>query len=188
MSLSLPIKASSLVIRRRSHLLQAAKLKNQFRSLDDADIEHLTSVEESVRARERAVKEETTEQLAAFRKHQDELERLALLSTSENAGLAAANVTVEAEDWTAVGRKRKGGKEKEGFRGLKRKKISSSGDKPESADPEKEKELEAAVKSEDLPKKEAKDQVVSSKTGSTGKKAAPSGLGLLAGYSSDSDN
>lgn len=56
------------------------KLKNQFRALDEDEVEFLDSIMESTRAQEAAVKKETAEQLELFRRQREEAEK-ALLET-----------------------------------------------------------------------------------------------------------
>ena len=170
--------------------LQSAKLKNQFRSLDDDEIDFLDSVLESTRAREQAVKRETAEQLAAFRKHQEEVERKALSSMNEDTGLVPESPVVEGEElWSAVGRKRKRGKDKEGFRGLKLKRTSSAHEQTALGESEEHKEEEKPLKTSGRAEKETKPHQTSSKaSGKEGKQAAPAATGLLAGYSSDEDD
>ncbi|KAF2145500.1 uncharacterized protein K452DRAFT_283855 [Aplosporella prunicola CBS 121167] len=101
---------------------ESIRLKNQFRALDEDEVDFLDSVLESTRAKEDAVKKETSEQLDAFRKHQEEVERAARL-TEGNDG----SPPDEEEQWASAGRKRKKGKEP--FKGLKLRKASST-DKP----------------------------------------------------------
>ena len=100
---------------------ESIRLKNQFRNLDEDEIEFLDSVLESTRAKEEAVKKETGEQLDVFRKAQEEADRQALLKEEEggdgnNGGSPTGG---EETSWAVGGRKRKRGKEKEGFKGLK---------------------------------------------------------------------
>ncbi|EXJ71488.1 uncharacterized protein A1O5_05296 [Cladophialophora psammophila CBS 110553] len=47
---------------------ESIRLKNQFRALDDDEVEFLDSVLEASRAKENAIKQETAEQLEVFRK------------------------------------------------------------------------------------------------------------------------
>lgn len=71
---------------------------------------------ESTRAKEEAVKKETTEQLELFRRQREEAGK-AGLGLGEDSTTDALN---EQEQWTASGaRKRKKGPEKAGFKGLK---------------------------------------------------------------------
>ncbi|KEF55926.1 uncharacterized protein A1O9_07506 [Exophiala aquamarina CBS 119918] len=64
---------------------EAARLKNQFRALDDDEVDFLDSVLESTRAKENAVKEETAEQLDAFRKQRALAEQSLLGLDDENS-------------------------------------------------------------------------------------------------------
>ena len=107
---------------------ESIRLKNQFRTLDDDEIEFLDSVLESTRAREEAVKKETTEQLDAFRRQQEEADK-ALFSGEAGADDeigAAGSPVQEDSQWTVNARKRKRAKEKEILKGVKLRKGSSS--------------------------------------------------------------
>jgi hypothetical protein len=85
-------------------------------------VEFLDSVLESSRAQEASILKETSEKLAAFRKHQEELEKAAL---SSSGGLAE-EIT---ETWVASsGKKRKKGREKEFLKGVKLRKSDSADD------------------------------------------------------------
>ena len=106
---------------------ESVRLKNQFRTLDDDEVEFLDSVLESTRAKEAAVKKETAEQLEAFRKQREEAEK-ALLdeashSQANNYGTASA---AEQETWFTSGKKRRRAKDKETLVGAKLRKTSSS--------------------------------------------------------------
>lgn len=103
---------------------QSIRLKNQFRSLDDDEIDFLDKVLESTRAKEAAVKRETSEQLDYFRRQQEEAEKAAQAQNTDA-------VVPEVEEKWATGRKRKKGKEGEGaIKGLKLRKTSSVGSPP----------------------------------------------------------
>lgn len=78
-------------------------MKNQFRSLDEDEVEFLDSVLESTRAKEAEVKKQTREQLEAFRRSQEEAERAASLQDTDPAEAV--------ETWTVGPRKRKKGRE-----------------------------------------------------------------------------
>lgn len=93
-------------------------MKNQFRTLDDDEVEFLDSVLESTRAKEDAVRKETSQQLETFRKQREEAERAAKLNEDGTQDVQ------ETENW-AAGRKRKKGKERE-FPGIKLRKQSST--------------------------------------------------------------
>lgn len=105
---------------------EANKLKNQFRSLDEDEIDFLDSVMESTRREEERVKKDTKESLEAFRRQQD----LADKKLSGDVGSAEA----DEEQWAAGPRKRKRVKEKEGLKGVKLRKSSSSNERPAMAD------------------------------------------------------
>ncbi|KAI9765458.1 MAG: hypothetical protein M1835_007377 [Candelina submexicana] len=113
---------------------ESIRLKNQFRSLDEDEIDFLDSVLESTRAKEAAVKKETTEQLDLFRKQQEEADKALLLSDPNiehaSVGAASGGPITEDEQWIINGRKRKKGKEKEGLKGVKLRKSSSTNERP----------------------------------------------------------
>ncbi|PWY83208.1 NEFA-interacting nuclear protein NIP30 [Aspergillus sclerotioniger CBS 115572] len=84
------------------------KLKNQFRSLDEDEVDFLDSIMESTRAKEAAVKKETAEQLEVFRRHREEVEKVLLEDTAADVTPAA-----EGEDWKIPARKRRREKSKD---------------------------------------------------------------------------
>ncbi|KKK22720.1 hypothetical protein P175DRAFT_0453034 [Aspergillus ochraceoroseus IBT 24754] len=84
------------------------KLKNQFRSLDEDEIEFLDSIMESTRAQEANVKRETAEQLELFRRQREEAEKTLLEDTSADVAEVA-----EGEDWRIPARKKRREKNKE---------------------------------------------------------------------------
>lgn len=104
-------------------------MKNQFRNLDEDEIEFLDSVLESTRAREEAVKKETNEQLDLFRRQQEEADK-ALLDAAGNdstiAPVAAGSPQGEEGQWAVNARKRKRAKEKDVLKGVKLRKSSST--------------------------------------------------------------
>lgn len=87
------------------------RLKNQFRALDEDEVEFLDSLLESTRAKEAALKKETAEQLAAFRRQREEADRALLESSTTgehpNSSGGPSRSMVEEEQWTISGRKRK---------------------------------------------------------------------------------
>ena len=104
-------------------------MKNQFRNLDEDEIEFLDSVLESTRAKEEAVKRETAQQLDIFRQQQEEADK-ALLSqdgdaADTNHSSIASNLPSDESQWALNGRKRKRGKEKEVLKGVKLRKPSA---------------------------------------------------------------
>lgn len=98
---------------------ESTKLTNQFRSLDEDEIKFLDAVQERTRAKELAEKKDTKEHLGEFRKQQEEIERAA----REQEG--AASPPTVTESWAAGPRKRKKGKEKDGFGGVKIRRTST---------------------------------------------------------------
>ncbi|RMZ02764.1 hypothetical protein D0862_05914 [Hortaea werneckii] len=106
---------------------EATRFRNQFRSLDEDEVEFLDSVLESTRTQEAEVKKETKEQLDAFRKLQEDAEKKAVAGQDgEDAGDAP---TADAETSWALGpRKRKKGKERGGVLGGVKLRRAESGD------------------------------------------------------------
>ncbi|KAF2735443.1 hypothetical protein EJ04DRAFT_576092 [Polyplosphaeria fusca] len=102
---------------------EAARLKNQFRGLNDSEAEFLDSVLEATRKQEVAIKAETLEQLDLFRQHQEELERKALIEANTDKP-----VNEGTEQWKISGRKRKKGHGIDGslLKGAKLRKTSTS--------------------------------------------------------------
>ncbi|KAL4809670.1 N-terminal domain of NEFA-interacting nuclear protein NIP30-domain-containing protein [Aspergillus unguis] len=172
------------------------KLKNQFRALDEDEVDFLDSIMESTRAQEATVKRETAEQLELFRRQREEAEKAHLEDTT--ADIAP---TAEGEDWKIGSRKKR--REKGGSLLVPGRKRKSVGEDTGIA-----KDTETNKKTRKLPEdKSGKDEtpsteekLKSSKTDDGPKDAkevpaqpakpaakplAPS-LGL-AGYSSDSE-
>lgn len=85
---------------------EKSRLRNQFRSLDDDEVEFLDSVLESTRAKEAAVKKESAEQLEAFRRRRAQADKALLERTSSEV----LPTDKETEDWSAP-RKRRRAKE-----------------------------------------------------------------------------
>ncbi|KAB8210408.1 N-terminal domain of NEFA-interacting nuclear protein NIP30-domain-containing protein [Aspergillus parasiticus] len=106
------------------------KLKNQFRSLDEDEVEFLDSIMESTRAQEAAVKKETAEQLEAFRRHREEAEKVAL-----EEGTTDVTPAAEGEDWKIPARKRRRDKKDLLFPGKKRKSTAEgAGETPSTGE------------------------------------------------------
>ena len=112
---------------------EKARLKNQFRALDEDEVDFLDSVLESTRAQEAAVKKETADQLEVFRKQREEAEKAMLGPTSSEVTPA------EEEEWTILARKRRRDKGKDLLLpGKKRKASSAEGSaKPDTSKDEK---------------------------------------------------
>ncbi|KAL8950799.1 MAG: hypothetical protein Q9222_003176 [Ikaeria aurantiellina] len=108
---------------------ESIRLKNQFRNLDEDEVEFLDSVLESTRAKEAAVKKETTEQLSLFRQQQEQADREFLngADTGDNKEEGAAPESASKNsEWATNARKRKRTKDKEGLPGLKLRKSSTN--------------------------------------------------------------
>ncbi|KAK4959300.1 hypothetical protein LTR10_004102 [Elasticomyces elasticus] len=170
---------------------EAARLSNQFRALDEDEVDFLESVSSVSRIKEAEVKKETREQLEAFRKQQEEAEKAARLEDGTED-------PATTETWAVGSRKRKKGREKESIGGLKIRRVSTA----EEKDGPKEKDGPArpvAASSNTDDRKPAKSLDVSSvkptehsavsatSKGSKTVPPAPSALGLGA-YSSDGDS
>lgn len=109
---------------------ESIRLKNQFRSLDNDEIEFLDSVLESTRTKEAEIRKETTEQLDLFRRQQEEADKALLAEAADgdgSNGVVGAG-SVEEEQWVVNGKKRRRGKEKQVLKGVKLRKTSSAGD------------------------------------------------------------
>jgi hypothetical protein len=98
---------------------EANRLKNQFRALDEDEVEFLDSVLESTRAEEDRVRRETAEGLELFRKQQEEADKKARTGSEGVSVAEEGSPTGEEEQWMAGGRKRKRAKEKEVLKGVK---------------------------------------------------------------------
>ncbi|KAL8995673.1 MAG: hypothetical protein Q9169_004643 [Polycauliona sp. 2 TL-2023] len=119
---------------------ESIRLKNQFRNLDEDEVEFLDSVLESTRAREDAVKKETAEQLNLFRRQQDEADKASLNLTTADTTQSSEPVTgpqaLAAESqWAINARKRKRVKDKEVLPGVKLRKSSSTSERPTHLSP-----------------------------------------------------
>lgn len=166
---------------------ESTKLTNQFRSLDEDEIEFLDSVQERARAKELAEKKHTKEHLEEFRKAQEEAERAA---KELDAAAAAPLTTVGETSWAVGPRKRKKGKEKDGIVGGLKIRRTSTGDKGKETEDEKTKN-ETADSSRATPAIVDKStaEEVADKPAATTSPSPPvtaAGLGLGA-YSSDED-
>lgn len=118
-----------MLVAKQEAFEESIRLKNQFRNLDEDEVEFLDAVLESTRAKEEAVKKETSEQLDIFRRQQEEADK-ALLSEDIIAGDThtsgkAETLSTEAQ-WAINARKRKRAKDKDGLKGVKLRKSSTS--------------------------------------------------------------
>lgn len=108
---------------------ESIRLKNQFRNLDEDEIEFLDSVLESTRAQEAAIKRETDEQLDLFRRQQEEVDKALSINTDDvDDAIVLGNhnsPTSTESQWAINARKRKR-TEREGLKGVKIRKSSTS--------------------------------------------------------------
>ncbi|GKT48228.1 uncharacterized protein ColSpa_08409 [Colletotrichum spaethianum] len=128
---------------------EANKIRNQFRALDDDEIDFLDDVRESKRAEEERVRRETEEGLAAFRRAQNQ--KRPVDDDGDGAAAAGGAGTLQREragdgagaeeEWTVGPRKRR--KRERGF-GVKREK-SGEGAPGEGAKKTEEKGVEKAA-------------------------------------------
>ncbi|CAF9926406.1 MAG: hypothetical protein ALECFALPRED_003435 [Alectoria fallacina] len=112
---------------------ESIKLRNQFRNLDEDEVEFLDSVLESTRKKEEEVKKETSEQLDLFRRQREEKDKELLEGGEEVDGKAGSPTAAESQPpWAVNARKRKRAKENEraGLKGVKLHKSSSTGEAP----------------------------------------------------------
>ncbi|KAL9598569.1 MAG: hypothetical protein Q9219_004400 [cf. Caloplaca sp. 3 TL-2023] len=111
---------------------ESIRLKNQFRTLDEDEIEFLDSVLESTRTKEDAIKKETTEQLETFRRQQEEADRESLGYTAQAnpVGEPGSPVNQPSTDssWAINARKRKRNKDTGLSSTIKFRKSSSTSD------------------------------------------------------------
>jgi hypothetical protein len=89
---------------RADQYVQANRLKNQYRALDDQEAEFLDSILEASKKKEAEIQKDTLEQLDQFRKHKEELERQELVKANTDKP-----VDEDAEQWKLSARKRKKG-------------------------------------------------------------------------------
>lgn len=114
-------------------------MKNQFRNLDEDEVDFLDSVLESTRAKEEAVKKKTAEQLDLFRQQQEDADRARAQDTTDANDEArldnSGSPTLEEPSWVVSNRKRKRAKDKEVVKGVKQLKQRKSSQKMDNAMP-----------------------------------------------------
>jgi hypothetical protein len=169
---------------------QSLRLKNQIQFLNEEDAEYLETLSKNELAQKAASEKQAREQLAAFRKQQEDAERAAI------AGGQAGDTQEEGETWSIGARKRKKGTEHDLIKGVKLRKTLST-DKAEveiaKATIEDSKKSDAGVETGATKKANGVIAKSDSPGGNTViicpiKAASPSvGLGLGA-YSSDEDD
>ncbi|KAK5987333.1 hypothetical protein PT974_11459 [Cladobotryum mycophilum] len=119
------------------------RIKNQFRALDDDEIEFLDEVRAKERQEEERVKKETEQGLKAFRERRKIGGGAAEGDEPSNTPEKHDDADVGDEEWAVGGRKRKRVKEREVVKGVKRKTTEESA--PAASPPKK----EEAVKGKD---------------------------------------
>lgn len=85
---------------------EATKLRNQFRPLDDSEVAFLESVKSKEEAKARAERQETQEQLAAFRREREAAEEEARELEAAQEALRGGKETPSAT-WTATKKRRR---------------------------------------------------------------------------------
>ncbi|KAL8689823.1 MAG: hypothetical protein Q9218_004596 [Villophora microphyllina] len=110
---------------------ESIRLRNQFRNLDEDEVEFLDSVLESTRAKEEAVKKETSEQLRLFRRQQEEADKELVEDSAAGKGgsqeAISPSTTPKTESaWAINARKRKRAKDTDILQGLKLRKASTT--------------------------------------------------------------
>ena len=105
---------------------ESIRLKNQFRNLDEDEVEFLDSVLESTRKKEEEVKKQTSEQLDLFRRQQEEADKAAIEGDGGGTVEEGAKGVDQEETWTVNRGKRKRVEEKKGLAAFKLRKASSS--------------------------------------------------------------
>jgi len=163
---------------------ESIRLKNQFRALDEDEVDFLDSVLESSRAKEDAVKQETAEQLEAFRKQRAEAEKEHLDQGSPSKAESLGAPVVKNE-WSTQKKRRRRDKDNESASDNKLRRLSSSvGHKSVAAEAPKSNNAEKAY-SPEAAKQTPKDQ---NKTTSTTVAPTTNTVGLgLGDYPSDDD-
>lgn len=174
-------------------------MKNQFPTLDEAEVEFLHSAEKEKLDKERKVKAQTAADLALFRQQRDEAEKAEL-----REGVVEA--APDGDDMWKVGpRKRKKGKQRELIGGIKIRNTSTAEEKEKEKEKEKD-EAQPKAPKQDGPEADAAEPEKGDMPAATTKSALASesltappveekksasppakpGLGL-ADYSSDED-
>ncbi|KAI4171147.1 MAG: hypothetical protein LQ348_006989 [Seirophora lacunosa] len=183
---------------------ESIRLKNQFRTLDEDEVEFLDSVLESTRAKEDAVKKETTEQLELFRRQQDEADKANLKEADTETTTAPSPSERQSPDspWAVNARKRKRAKYNDTIPGLKLRKSSSTAKEPASVSSAKSptsparapsEKLRSAQKTEEVERPQGPQTGPSTSVGhpqthpTTGPAKPQVGVLGLAAYSSDED-
>nr|OQO07295.1 hypothetical protein B0A51_16993 [Rachicladosporium sp. CCFEE 5018] len=100
---------------------ESMRLKNQFRSLDEDEVEFLENLTASERAEARRVKEETRAQLEAYKVQREEAEKAAAAAAGDGEGPQVVGV----ESWAVAGSKKRKKGQREGIGGVKVRRTST---------------------------------------------------------------
>lgn len=159
---------------------ESIRLKNQFRALDDDEVDFLDSVHESSRAKEAAQKAETAEQLEVFRRQREAVEQARLAETAGDA--LKSESTSTSESWT-IKKKRRREIHPDNTGGMKLRKLSAS-DLASPKSPEQKPAVDNKITKS--PKNQHPPVQGSVKVAQESSSPSASGLGLDA-YSSEED-
>ncbi|OAP54440.1 hypothetical protein AYL99_11541 [Fonsecaea erecta] len=157
---------------------ESIRLKNQFRALDDDEVEFLDSVLESSRAKEKAVKQETAEQLELFRKQRAAAEQ----ALTEGNETGKPGEPTDKDSWTIKKKKRRREKESESEGDSKLRKLSATA----AADDDEHNAPATPAARTSPAKSPGIDDRVEPPPNTTTRAQPAVGLGLVA-YSSDDD-
>lgn len=169
---------------------EANKIKNQFRALDDDEIDFLDEVKARARREEERLRRETEEGLGAFRKEQLRLEKEASAGGDEEAD--GGEGEGEAQESWGGGRKRKRREERAGvIKGVKRR-TSATGEGARSSqttgETVKQPDGEAAAKDSAKTNEGAEGVAAAKQPPAPAKSAATTAKLGLVDYGSDSDD
>jgi hypothetical protein len=169
---------------------EANRLKNQFRALDQDEVDFLDSVLESTRKEEDRVRRETAEGLELFRKQQEDADKKARIGDEQSP--VEISTATEEEQWAAGARKRKRTKEKEGLKGVKIRRSSSAVEAGSASSPDVKKRDDGVKSTAVSPGEQSKPQTTAASDAPASKSqttATKSKAGLnLVDYGSDEDD
>ncbi|KAI0400657.1 N-terminal domain of NEFA-interacting nuclear protein NIP30-domain-containing protein [Xylaria palmicola] len=133
------------------------RIRNQFRALDDDEIEFLHGVSDGQRAEEERLRRETEEGLAGFRRAQQQAVGGGGggggdvdVDVEGSGGTTTGDPVLLREEWASAGRKRKRERERAGLKGVKRR----------TSAPEEEKKMERGLAKEGEGEGKDRDEAV----------------------------
>ncbi|RYP65369.1 hypothetical protein DL769_006327 [Monosporascus sp. CRB-8-3] len=173
---------------------EANRLRNQFRALDDDEVEFLDEVRERKREEEERARREVEERLEGFRRAQRAGERGGTEEEGKNGAEIIEGVGMGVGEWNLAGRKRKRDREKEAkslVKGVKRRASEGTKEKDSGRETEAPPTREASKKpgTEDGRAKTEPNRTTEAGDGKTASKDASvkQQLGLV-DYGSDDDD